>query len=296
MQLTRRHETARINFFTPCPALLRYLCLMLLGGLAHPGCRLFDSPEGTDSHDLVRPPNASPDSVTIEVLLALVPDPRLARLDEVWLHADEQVLDARVRRELARNGFRAGVVGPAPPPGLAELLQLEANGSLPGDAWQSVPLDKRPTITGHRLSLRPQKRAEVQLEPVYERAPLLVATDVGLAGRDYTLAQGRYALEWSRRTQGRIQVELTPELDHGQPRTQYTAGEGNDIHRQLAKEREVFEQLRIEVPLSAGQMLLISGDGKGGGSLGHFFHSVPSPGGDQQRLVVVRLAQVPSTP
>jgi hypothetical protein len=258
------------------------------------GCRLFETHDiATPSAAAIRAAAPSPDSITIEVLFVHIPDPQLARLDEVWLSADEQIIDPGVRRELARNGFRAGVIGPAPPRGLAELLQQEAGEPLPDSLWQSVPLDKRPTITGHRLSMRPHKRLEVQLEPVHDLAPLFVGTDLGLAGREYPLAQGKYALQWTHLPGGRIQVEVTPELHHGLPTTRYVVGDGIDMNRQVTKECDVFKQLRIQVPLAAGQMLLISSDDQGGGSLGHFFHWVPSPAGSQQRLVIVRLAQVP---
>lgn len=268
--------------------------LLILPGIVFCGCRLFESAEPPPSNaSVLRPAQASPDSVTIEVFLVRVPETRLAKLDEVWLHADEQVLDAQVRRELSRNGFRAGVIGPSPPPGLADLLQLDASAVVPDNLWQSVSLDKQAMITGHRKPMRPNKRLEIQLEPVHDVAPLFIATDAGLAGDDYELAQGQYAIQWTPLRQGRIRLEITPELDYGTPRNQYTVGEGYDIHRHVARNRKVFEQLRMHAPLSAGQMLIISGDGNGSGSLGHFYHSVPTSNGSEHRIILVRLAQVP---
>jgi hypothetical protein len=268
--------------------------LFVLAVLATSGCRLFESSDGPSTRQsILLPAKPSPGSVLIEVFLVLVPDSRLAQFEDVWRQADEQVLGAKVRRELSRNGFRAGIIGPSPPPGLADLLQLEASAAAADEPWQSVPVDKQPTVTGHRFQMRPHNRVQVQASAVHDAAPIFLATDAGLTGKEFSLVQGQYALKWKPLSQGRIEIEVAPELYHGLPKNQYTVGEGNDLFRQVAKEREVFEQLRIQAPLSAGQMLLISGDGKGGGSLGHFFHTVPSSDGDQHRLIVIRLTQVP---
>ena len=297
---TRRNRTAKMEFCRPEPAALS---LLLIASLSLAGCRLFgDADELPDARLLLPPAKSSPESVTIEVRLVLVPDQRLARLDEIWRHADEQIIDSQIRRELARNGFRAGVIGPALPAGLAELLQLDApmegGTATPGEesTWQSVPLDRHVTVTGHRLQLRPHKRIEIQSSPVHDAAPLLFATDAGPVGNAYELVQGIYALQWSPQSPGRIEAELTPELHHGMPKNQYTVGAGHDILPSVGKQREVFEQLRVRAPLSAGQMLLISGDREGSGSLGHFFHTVPANEGDQHKLVLVRLAQVLQQP
>jgi hypothetical protein len=262
--------------------------------LALAGCRLFDSPDGAAaSKSILRPARPSPDSVAVEVRLVLVPDRVLPKLDEIWLHADEQALEPDVRRELARNGFRAGIIGPAPPPGLSELLPLEGSVSATDDAWQSVPLDKQPAVTGHQFQLRPNKRVDIQASPVHDATPILVATDAGLTASDYELVQGLYALQWTPLPQDRIQIEVTPELHFGVPRNQYAAGAGHDLHRTVAKSRQVFEQLRMKAPLLAGQMLLISADPQAGGSLGHFFHTVPTSDGSQYKVVLIRLAQIP---
>jgi hypothetical protein len=231
--------------------------------------------------------------VAIEIVLVLVPDERLSHLDGVWRQADELILDAGTRRALARNGLRAGVIGPGPPEGLADLLQLDAATEDAERTWQSIPLDRSPTVTGRLKQMRPHTRTEIRAPTSYDEMSLFLGTDEGLVGANYVQAQGVYALQWSHLGSNRIQVELTPELLHGTPRRQFAAGEGNDWQMQTAQSREVFENLRIRAPLSAGQMLLVSGDPKNRGSLGHHFHTLPTTEGGQHRILLIRLAQVP---
>lgn len=258
------------------------------------GCQLFEPPDAAEQFEtILHAARPSRGSVGLEILLVLVPEQRLDQLKEVWLQADEQIVDASTRRALARNGLRAGVIGPSPPRGLAEILQLDASPRGSEDAWQSIPLDKSPLITGHRKQLRPNKRMEIKAPSVIDKLPLFIGTDSGVTGDDFEAAQGVYALQWSPLPHGRIEIELTPELHHGRPRKQYAPGEGNDLQIRMAKSRKIFEELRLRVPLFAGQMLLISSDLKGSGSLGHHFHTLPTTDGPQHRIVLIRLAQVP---
>ena len=280
----------------PPSRLLGVLLYSLAAGTVLGGCHIFaEKEEPPNPKSLLRTATSSPSSVAIEVLLVLVAPERLGQLNDVWLHADEQIIAADTRRELARNGFRAGVIGPSLPPGFAELLELDATPMAEESPWQSLPLDRR--ATQHRFrQLRPKTRVEIQASSVHEEVPLFVSTDDGLVGDSYALAQAIYALQWTPLPQGRIEVEVTPELHHGQPATRYTPGEGHDWRMQVAKSREVFEQLQIRAALSAGQMLVISGEPESSGRLGHFFHTLSAADGNEHKFVIIRLAQVPSTP
>jgi hypothetical protein len=59
------------------------------------------------------------------------------------------------------------------------------------------------------------------------------------------------------------------------------------------RDREVFSHLRISVKLSAGEMLLLMSLPDAGSRLGNYFHTVDSPDGRQQKLILIRLAEVP---
>ena len=68
---------------------------------------------------------ASPDSVALEIIWARFPqnDPELN--DSVWSQIDETQLPPAVRRELADNGFRAGVMAGTPPAAIAHVIDLK---------------------------------------------------------------------------------------------------------------------------------------------------------------------------
>jgi len=51
--------------------------------------------------------------------------------------------------------------------------------------------------------------------------------------------------------------------------------------------------LQLSVRLAPGEMLLLMSLPKSGSRLGHYFHTVDSADGPQQKLILIRLAQVP---
>ena len=61
----------------------------------------------------------------------------------------------------------------------------------------------------------------------------------------------------------------------------------------MRKDREVFDRLRMSVKLAPGEMLVLTSLPDAGGRLGHYFHTVDSTDGPEQKLVLIRLAEVP---
>ena len=60
-------------------------------------------------------------------------------------------------------------------------------------------------------------------------------------------------------------------------------------------DREVFDRLRISVKLAPGEMLVLMSLPDSGSRLGHYFHTVESADGPQQKLILIRLAEVPAS-
>jgi hypothetical protein len=68
------------------------------------------------------------------------------------------------------------------------------------------------------------------------------------------------------------------------------------VLRQLPlREREVFESMRMEVRLAPGEMLMLAGLPDSGSRPGHYFHTAESASGREQKIVLIRLAQVPKS-
>src|SRR5690606_27801493 len=86
-----------------------------------------------------------------------------------------------------------------------------------------------------------------------------------------------------------VRVEIIPEIHHGSPRQQVVPGEGT-FQLITARDREVFEDLRMELTLAPGQTLVLTctSDQKG---LGENFFVEPERGDGQKTLLRIRLLQ-----
>jgi hypothetical protein len=281
------------------------ICALVSIALAS-GCHLFSDGAIVKGHSPLQPMAASPDSVALEIIWARFKqnDPELN--DSVWSQIDETQLPPAVRRELADNGFRAGVMAGTPPLAIARVIDLKIEPASDALAKQAAPADdfspsgdqppdlmKEPSVKRRLLQLRRGRRAEIQASEVLESVPLLVHSGRELGGRTYHDAQAIYALRVDPQPDQTVGVELTPELHYGQSRVRWTGGDDGILRQAPARDHEVFESMRMNVHLAPGEMLVLMSLPDVGSRLGHYFHTVDSADGPQQKLVLVRLAQVP---
>jgi hypothetical protein len=270
--------------------------------LAVGGCRLFHHEAEIQGRSPLRPMRASPESVTLEIIWVRVPldDPQLNH--EAWAEIDETRLTPAVRRELTNNGFRAGVISGTPPAAIVEALHMDAYRPQddPGSSdplQQSLDMLTDPVVHGHRQQLRRGRRVEVQASQVVDSVPLLIGRGRELGGRTYRDAQAIYALKVDPQPNRKVALELTPELHHGEPRVRWTGGDDGLGPLRMApmREREVFDAMRMNVELAPGEMFVLTGLPEAGSRLGRFFHTAETSDGRQQKLVLVRLAQMPAS-
>jgi hypothetical protein len=170
------------------------------------------------------------------------------------------------------------------------------DGAVERIATQPVDLTAEPIVHGRIQQLRRDQRSEIQASDVYASMPLLINRGhESLGGDTFQQAQAIYTLRVDPQPDRTVLVELTPEVHHGVPRTRWTRGEDNAGVLRLApaRDHEVFNQLRTTVKLAPGEMLLLMGLPDSGSSLGHYFHTVDSANGRQQKLILIRLADVP---
>jgi hypothetical protein len=276
--------------------------LMLLAFFAT-GCRLFphDHPM-LHGHSPLKPASASPDSVTMEIIWARFPanDPVLD--DAAWHDIDEMQIDPAIRRELVNNGLRAGIISGSLPPAIDKVLHPrtpadstseDANQKPGANKSQSIALLSEPVVHGRIRRLRRNQRFEIQASETYPSLPLLVNSGDELHGRPYEQAEAIYALRVDPHPDRSATIELTPELHHGTPRLRYTGGDDGILRQATLKEREVFDRLRLSVKLTPGEMLVLMSMPDAGSRLGHYFHTVDSADGPQQKLILIRLAEAP---
>jgi hypothetical protein len=265
-------------------AMRAFVLLMILPALA--GCKLVSAlPKGRSP---LLPVAASPDAITLEIFSAPAPlgDARLAAL---WAQVDEQPLPADLRRKLAQNGLRAGLVGPGLPDALADLLKV-TDERVATEKRDIVPLETEPGVVLRVMQPRIGKRHEQVVSQSYDQMSLLRCVDGQVEGRTYYKAEGRLVLRVFAEADSRVRLELTPELHHGDFKNRFASSEAMLIMKQ-ERQKQVFEDLKLNATLAPGQMIVITCLPDVPGSIGHFFFTQLDGDKPIQKLYVIRVAQ-----
>jgi hypothetical protein len=233
-----------------------------------------------------------PESVVLDIFFVRFPFGDEASNGALWEEIDEQHFPTELRRELARNGFRAGLVGMQMPVALSRLLNLtdEPFESLEATEVQGDQLGSDPTVTGWHSQCRAGRRLEVVASEVYPELPVLVSDEHGLCGRSYPQAQGIVAVTPYPEPDGRVRLELAPELHYGQTRQHPVPAQGG-FRLEMQRPRRAFEKLTFSATLTPGQFVVISSLPDRPGSLGHHFLTHVASGQRQQKLLLIRLSQ-----
>ena len=202
----------------------------------------------------------APRTLPIELLFVRHDEADTALADELWHYVDEQSLDPSLRRTLNANGLRAGVVTGQLPAHLAarfEAAPLADEPALPAD----LPLTRR------FLRLLPDRRSEVVAAAAVDQLVLLEERDGGVTGSTFHDASGVFGLRVRPAADGRVVVELTPEIRHGPVERTWTGEEGM-LRLEAGQRRHTRDDLRLSVDLPLEGMLVVAGGGAGGGTLG----------------------------
>ena len=263
------------------------LLLPVLLALAPAGCT---NPAVEGSSPLA-PAQMSPDSCVLEISFVRFPfgDPEVN--DQLWREIDEQHFPADVRRRLARNGFRLGLLHGQVPDTLAELLELEDTPQPPTAANEvdvAALASASPPVRRH-LQIRAGGRKEIIASGLYDELPVLIAEPGRLGGQTYRQAQALLAVKTYPQADGQVRVELVPELHHGEPRQRWVGQQGM-WRLEAGKARRVFEEMGFSATLAPGSMLVLSSLPSRPGSLGHHFFTEDT-GQLEQKLLLLRLAQ-----
>lgn len=275
---------------------LQFGAAICLSVCALVGCQLMSEPVDFESHALLKPAQASPDSVKMEIVWVRFPAGDPALNADAWKDIDETQLEPATHRHLAHNGIRAGVIrGKIPAPISRALNQNESatDDSPQAITGETTELLADPIVRGRIRQMPRNKRYEVTASDVYPSMPLLLSGAEELRGRTYQQAQAVYAMRVDPQPDQTTVVELTPEIHYGPPRMKFTGGDEGVLHQAMMRDREVFEKMRMSVKLAAGDMLVIMSMPDARSRLGHYFHTVESADGPQQKLILIRLAEVP---
>ncbi len=273
--------------------MLRALAIWSALSVVCAGCRWF--PEETNTHNPLAKPRMSRDSVVLEVFFARLPADETETLDGIWKDIDEQVLPAMLRRRLAENGFRAGVIGGQLPAEVQSLLDQQADGKQPpaGEDPQGmnvVDVDKPANVRIRSMAVRAGRRGEIMASSVYDRVPILERLDGQLRGKYYDQCQCMLAVTPTPHGDGSVQLEVLPEVHFGQPQRSFS-GEDGVWRLKTGRPRKDFAQLAMNVRLAPGEMLVIGALPDRPGSIGHYFLTEDSAGRQQRKILFIRSAQ-----
>ena len=236
----------------------------------------------------------APGSVVLEVFSIRLPPGEPDLGSRVWEEVDEQHFPVEVRRKLEKNGFRAGILAGQIPPSLVATAGFErqAERRRRGPAGENRgPRDAR---AGYVAALADPagQRYEIAASGVIEKMPVLVSEAGEIRGLTYEQAQGIFALHVAPQPDGRVQLELVPEIHHGENR-QHWVGDQAIFRLETGRPKRAFEELKLTAVLGPGAMLLLGSQPNRQGSLGHYFF-LESNGRDDrldQKLILVRLCQ-----
>jgi hypothetical protein len=229
----------------------------------------------------------SADAVVLELAFVFLPGDYGPLDDELWGEVDEQHLPVDTRRRLAANGFRSGLVGSPLPVSLRRLLDEQQDNAALRLSQGDPVLDELKLL--QRKQLGAGRKGDVVTSQTLDQISVLRMEEGRLVGRTYDQAQCHFALRSYPQGDGRVRVELVPEVHHGPIRQRYV-GDQRALRLDASKGKEEFEDLRLETLLSPGQTLIVSctPDVKG---LGRPFFVTGDAGGVQRRMLLVRLTQ-----
>ncbi|NOY29728.1 MAG: hypothetical protein GXP28_05995 [Planctomycetes bacterium] len=249
----------------------------------------------TEEQTFLRPVKTAPDSVTLEIFQVRIPANDVELTEELWSSIDEQRLGVALRRNLVKDGFRAGVLGGAMPDMLARYLNLQSE--MPEVSSEQLITDQSadPRAIRRVIQLNRREAATVQASDLQPQLFVMTEDEKGLKAHNYDQVQAVYSLRAEPVAGQRVSIRLTPELQHGEMRNRYSGSARGIFLMTPSREREIFDQLEIATDLAAGELLVVSCLSAVPSSLGQAFHAIDRGGPAEHKMLLVRLLQVPGS-
>ncbi len=279
--------------------LLRHLYALLMCVLAASGCQWLDLSGGRPTalpspNNFLRSSNELHDQdVMLEVIFIRCPygDPRL---NELWGDADEQMLAPELRQQLANNGFRVGVVGNQIPYSLMQLMGMRSD-VAPSPGVACIRLDEMantPLVVRADVPARNNHRNEILASAVKKEATILYNEKGTPGGKTYLDVQGVFGMKTQQKGDGRVKIEIIPELQYGEVRRQFSsdAGAARII---MSRPKQTFESLRSELTVGPGQIIIVSNIEDRQGNLGYFFLTDDEADMRYQKIMCIRVRHTP---
>jgi hypothetical protein len=236
----------------------------------------------------------APDSVVFEVTFIRIPEEQQGFTDSFWPEVDEGIVAVPARRHLAANGFRCGLVGAAVPSVLQEVLDRQP-AVEPGQGTQMVEPGREVVARTHRLRSQAGQPAKivVRTTPLDKLAVLVNHADGRVSGESLRQAQLLFSISSFPLGDGQVQLELTPTIEHGQPRFRFRGENGAWMVDNTSRDIRMFDDMKVAAHLSAGEALVVTCTVDERGLGNQFFGDDPAEK-VSRLLLLVRLQQTQS--
>lgn len=248
------------------------------------------------------PGTPAAEHVALELFFVHLPADKAAVTAALWSSVDEQAIDIDVRRHLAANGFIVGRVGGQLPAAITDLLQISGDApTQPVDGPTVIVPTKAPLVHRKLIDVyQPETPNRVIVSGEREPIAKLVVlyrdeADGGVVrGQTFKNARGSLLTKVFPQSDGRILLDIVPEIEHGEPQRQIEPAEGGAWTMQLVPPRETFDDLRVSTALVPGEILLFGCRDSRPGSLAEQFLTERQSDELRQIVVLIRVMQAKS--
>ncbi|MEM6798042.1 MAG: hypothetical protein AAF589_00880 [Planctomycetota bacterium] len=257
------------------------------------GCHLMESHEAITQESILRAAKPSAEAVTLDIYWVRLPHTSDGSDGGLWNHVNEDRLTIDVRRRLAENGLRAGVIGSTPPDLLLRLLDPDGAGELNGDGAAEL---RRTGVVVRTRQLRAGQELPLNASPTLDEATLLLGDGEDLSERTFAAAQGVYVVEVARADDDRTWLSLLPTVRHGSPRLSFSHDETGVIsHGTMVRDTEAFPDLAMSSELAPGEILLVTNLPNSGSLLGGLLHAPATDAACERKAMLLRIADTPAS-
>ncbi|HVX10346.1 MAG TPA: hypothetical protein VHC22_04160 [Pirellulales bacterium] len=235
------------------------------------------------------------DHVALELFFVRFPLEEQSASTALWSSVDEQTIDLDVRRRLSAAGLAVGQVGGQLPPALVELLHVSDDAPLPTANQVAVVDSSKPPVVHRKLIdvYQIETPSRIVVTGDRERHPKLTVLlrDESDAVRGWTFrnAQGTLVTKVVPEPDGRVKLDIAPEVEYGEARQQIMPGEGGAWTMQIVPPRKTFDSLRFTATMSPGEVLIVGRRGDQPGSLGHQFFTDSRSDVPTQIVLLIRV-------
>lgn len=206
-----------------------------------------------------------------------------------WQTIDEQFLPVEVRRRLSENGLRLGLISGQLPDQVRRKLGATVDPIAALTAETLAPGTEM-------LSRRETKQCRDGITEIIEVLPhrpntavILFNEEGRVRAEQFHQPRGFFALTTFAEGDGRIRLELTPGIEHGDWRKRVTVMQGGMRYDQRRDQR-LFDSLKATAQLAPDHILVVTSTPEAKG-LGATFFANRFVSGTEQLFLLIRLSR-----